>query len=110
MFPRRSGWMALALVWIVPVLAQDELQQARERFDNVATLAAAYLHSADSIEARLHEDGATLHPEIVALRNRIVAALNQAHDAIGRGSVRTADHAMGVAEALVEKLSKKLGG
>jgi len=97
----------ISIFAIAPAPAQDKVQ---ERFDNVAALAAAYLDSAESIEWRLNQDGATLHPETIALCSRITASLNRAQDAIHRGSTKSAEDAMNTAEALVERLAKKLGG
>lgn len=88
----------------------DGPREARNRFDLVATRAAAYQRSADSIEWRLNQEGATLHPEIVALRARIGAALNQARAALDHGDLKNADRAMTTAEALVDRLARRLGG
>lgn len=103
-------WLIILALSVAPAFAQDELKDARERFDLVATRATAYLHSADSIEARLNEDGATLHPQLIALRLRIVASLNEARRAIDKGEVKGANRAMGTAEVLVDRFAKKIGG
>lgn len=100
----------IAALAIAPAFAQDAASDARLRLENVAALAGAYFHSADSIEWRLNQDGSTLHPETTALRARIVAALNQARRAIDDHDLKSADRAMAAAEALVERFSKKLGG
>ena len=92
--------------------AQDAagIKEARHRFDLVSTRAGANLHAADSIEWRLNQDGATLHPQLIALRLRIGASLEEAHDAISEGDLKTANAAMEKAEALVERFARRLGG
>jgi ElaB/YqjD/DUF883 family membrane-anchored ribosome-binding protein len=102
----------MKLLWIVallvaPAFAQDDL---RDRFDTVAASASAWMQSADSIEWRLNQEGAALHPQIAALRARIAAALDQAHDAIEHDNPKSADRALKLAEALTERLARKLGG
>ena len=100
----------LALVMTVCAFAQDESSAARERFDAVAASAAGWMHSLDSIEWRLNQDGMTLNPQLVALRARIGASLDQAHREIDRGELRAADRSMKISEELVERLAHKLGG
>ncbi|HWZ30089.1 MAG TPA: hypothetical protein VNX18_02070 [Bryobacteraceae bacterium] len=93
-----------------PPIPKDSLKQARHRFDLVSTRAMAHLHAADTIEARLNENGATLHPQIIALRLRIGASLEEAHSAIAGGDLKAADQAMTIAEALVDRFARRLGG
>jgi hypothetical protein len=100
----------LAILLIAPAFAQDELSAARERFEAIAASAAAQVNSLDSIEWRLNQEGMTLHPQLVALRARIGAALDAAHQAIDRGDVKSAGRSTALAEDLVERLARKLGG
>jgi hypothetical protein len=104
--------LALLMMALAPLFAQEsaDVKEARHRFDLVSTRAIAYLHSADSIEKRLNEDGATLHPQILSLRFRIAAALDQAHRAIVERDLKSADESMTAADALVGRLAQKLGG
>ncbi|MBZ5602170.1 MAG: hypothetical protein LAO79_07690 [Acidobacteriia bacterium] len=102
----------LGLAFACGLFAQDTARTSAyaARFDLVATRAAAYQRSADTIEARLNEEGLTLHPETMALRMRVGAALDQARHAIEAGQWKEADRALSSAEALVDRLAKKLGG
>ena len=93
-----------------PAFGQDVFKEARHRFDLISTRAAANLHAADSIEWRLNQDGATLHPELITLRLRIGASLEEAHRAITDGDLKAADDAMEKAEALVERFAHRIGG
>ncbi len=90
--------------------AEDRLEEARERFDNVAASASGQFQSLDSIEARLKQDGLSLHPQLVTLRARIGASLDEAHRAIDRGDLKAANRAMKTAEELVQRLAHRLGG
>ena len=58
------------------------MREARHREGLVATRAIAYFHSMDSIEENLNSLGLTLHPQLVSLRLRIAAALNDTDDAL----------------------------
>jgi hypothetical protein len=107
---------AASLLTLAPVFAQNPpaqtpaLKEARHRFDLVATRAVANFRSADSIEARLRADGATLNPQIIALRLRIEAALDETQADLDKGDVDSAKKATDRAEGLVEKFAHKLGG
>jgi hypothetical protein len=46
-------------------------KEIRRRLGQVTTQAVANFRAADSIEQRLHADGASLHPQLIALRFRI---------------------------------------
>jgi hypothetical protein len=109
-----------SLLALVPVFAQNApqptvaptpaLKEAHHRFDLVATRAVANFRSADSIEARLRADGATLNPQIVSLRLRIEAALDEGQADLDKGDVDSAKKATERAEGLVDRFAKKLGG
>ena len=103
-------FLCIAALLIAPAFAQDAASEARHHFDNVAASAAGYMHSLDSIEWRLHQEGMTLHPQLASLRARIGAALNEAHRAIDRGEFTSADRVLKTAEELIERLGHKLGG
>lgn len=117
----------LALLVLGPALAQNpappaappqaanpqaaaRLKDARHRFDMVATRAVANFRSADSIEDRLRADGATLHPQLIALRLQIERALDEAEAALNKGDVDTAKEATDRAEGLLERFARRLGG
>ena len=93
-----------------PAPESAALREIRHQFDFAATRAAAYIHSADSIEANLAEDGAVLHPSIAVLRLRIVAALNEAQAAINERDFLAARDAIGRAEALIDRFAHEIGG
>jgi hypothetical protein len=102
--------LLIGALMIAPAFAQDELSAARERFDTVAASAAGWIQSLDSIESRLNQEGLALHPQLVALRARIGAAIDEAHRAIDRGELKSADRSMSLAGELVDRLGRKLGG
>jgi hypothetical protein len=93
-----------------PAPESTELREVRHQFDFAATRAAAYIHSADSIEANLAADGAVLHPRIAVLRLRIVAALNEARAAINERDFAAARSAIDRAEALIDRFAHEIGG
>jgi len=93
-----------------PARESAELREVRHQFDFAATRAAAYIHSADSIEANLAADGAVLHPRIAVLRQRIVAALNEARAAIDERDFAAARAAITRAEALIDRFAREIGG
>ena len=76
----------------------------------VATRAGANFRSADSIEANLNAHGRSLHPQIVALRLRIEAALDQAKKAIDQADPAAANEALDSAQALLERFIQRMGG
>ncbi len=90
--------------------AAARLKDARHRFDLVATRAVANFRSADSIEEHLRADGATLHPQLIALRLQIEAALDETQAALDKGDVDTAKKATDRAEGLLERFARRLGG
>ncbi len=112
-----------ALLVVGPAMAQDappapaanpktaaRLKDARHRFDLVATRAVANFRSADSIAERLKADGATLHPQLIALRLQIEAALDETQVALDKGDVDAAKKATDRAEGLVDRFARRLGG
>jgi hypothetical protein len=115
--------IALALVGVLaPVLAQNApplpppakpsaaVREMRHRLMLVSTRAIAYFHSADSIEQNLRSAGMALHPQIVVLRVRAEAFLNEARAALDQGDLETAGEALDQAQACVDRLAARLGG
>jgi ElaB/YqjD/DUF883 family membrane-anchored ribosome-binding protein len=99
----------------VPAQAQTQpktqpQKDAERRFGLIATRAAANFRSADSIEANLNERGHSLHPQIVALRLRIEAALDEARKAIDQADLAAANQALDRAQALLQRYAQRLGG
>ena len=86
------------------------MREMRHRLGLVAVRAIAYFRSADSIESNLKEQGAALHPDIVVLRLRLEAALDQSDKAIDRCDLAGAGKAVERAQALLERFAAKLGG
>jgi hypothetical protein len=86
------------------------LKAARHRFMLVSTHAIALFQSADTIEARLQAEGQTLRPSTTALRLRIVRTLDLAEAALNKEDVERANELMKVAEELVERFERRIGG
>lgn len=86
------------------------VREMRHRLGLVATRAIAYFRSADSIEENLKEQGATLHPDIVVLRLRLEAALDETEKATDRCELAIAGKALERARALLDRFAAKLGG
>jgi hypothetical protein len=95
-----------------PAMAQSPsaMRAARLRFGQAATRAMANFRSADSIEDRLRAQGSTLHPQLIGLRLRIEAALNDTEAALGNSDLEAAGESMKRAEALLDRFARKLGG
>jgi hypothetical protein len=87
-----------------------ELRAAKHHMDLVATRAAANFRSADSIEANLRDDGAVLHPQLIALRARIEAALSEARYDIDEHDYSAAEDALTRGGALLDRFAKEIGG
>jgi len=97
----------------VPAPAQSQTQaqkDAKLRLGLLATRAIANFRSADSIEANLNAQGLSLHPQIVALRLRIEAALDEAQKAVDHGDPAAANEALDRAQALLHSYIQRLGG
>ncbi len=94
-----------------PARSQAQLQKdAKLRLGLLATRAIANFRSADSIEANLNAEGLSLHPQIVALRLRIEAALDEAQIAVDHGDPAAANEALDRAEALLHSYIQRVGG
>ncbi len=87
-----------------------EQREARHHFVLVSTRAVANLRSADSIDARLHADGAVLHPQLIALRLRIEAELSEARFEMDQRDYPAAEDALTRAEALLDRFARQIGG
>ena len=97
----------------VPAPAQPRTQaqkDAQRRLGLVATRAIANFRSADSVEANLNAQGHSLHPEIVALRLRIEAALDEAQEALDQADPAAANKALDRAQALLQRFIQRMGG
>jgi hypothetical protein len=94
-----------------PVQPQNQVQKdAQRRLGLLATRAIANFRSADSIEANLNRRGQSLHPQIVALRLRIEAALDEAQKAIDQADPAAANEELDMAQALLQRFIQRLGG
>ncbi len=87
-----------------------EIRATRHSFMLVSTHAIALFQSADSIEARLHAEGSSLHPGTVTLRLRIEHTLDQAEAAMNKGEWNRAKEEIKVAGELVNRFSRRIGG
>jgi len=91
--------------------AQAQAQKdAKKRLGLLATRAISNFHSADSIEASLSQEGLSLHPQLVTLRLRIEAALDEAQTADDHGNTADAKEALDTAQALLDRYVQRLGG
>ena len=87
------------------------VREVRHRLGLVATRAIAYFRSADSIEENLKQQGAALHPDIVSLRLRLEAVLDETDKAIDRRcDPALAGKALERAQALLTWFAAPLGG
>src|SRR5579863_975563 len=94
-----------------PAQPQNKAQKdAQKRLGLIATRAIANFRSADSIEANLVSQGQTLHPQLITLRLRIEAALDEAQTAVDQNDTATAKEALDTAQALLDRYAQRLGG
>ncbi len=93
-----------------PQPERAELRAAKHHFDLVASRASANFRSADSIDARLSEDGAVLHPRLAGLRMRIEAALSEARYDMDHQDYGAAEDALTRGDALLDRFAKEIGG
>lgn len=109
---RLAKLLACALLALGPLAAADspELAEAKHKFGLLATRAVANFKSADTIEARLKAQGATLHPQTIALRMRVEAALDETQADLDKGDVAAANKEMTRAQGFLDKFVKRLGG
>jgi len=97
----------------VPAPAQSKSQpqkDAERRLGLIATRAIANFRSADSVEANLNASGHSLHPQIVALRLQIEAALDEAQQAVDQADPPAANEALDRAQALLQRYIQRMGG
>ena len=93
-----------------PQPESPELREAKHHFDLAAIRAAANFRSSDSIDARLRNDGAVLHPRLTMLRMRIEAALSEARYEMDRHDYPAAEEALTRADALLDRFAREIGG
>jgi uncharacterized membrane protein len=105
-------YLALVCLAAVTLLAQETSEQrdAKHHFDLAAIRAAANFRSADSIDARLRDEGVVLHPRLTALRMRIEAALSEARFEMDQHAYPAAEDALGRADALLDRFAREIGG
>ena len=83
------AWRAAAVFALLcgAAWAQENPEDdVRQHFDLVASRATAIFQAAGSIDERLKDQGATLHPQIVALRMRVDGAIREARVAMDKGA------------------------
>jgi hypothetical protein len=100
---------ALAQMPNAPV-SDRALRDARHRYTLVATKATALFASMDSLEGRLSLEGSTIHPGTGALRLRIENTLHDAEAALADRDLKVASLETKLAEELVSRLAKRIGG
>ena len=116
--------LLLLLTFLVPLLFSQsspnkttqpppesaDLKAARNSFMLVSTRATALFQSADTIEARLEAQGATLRPSTTTLRLRIERTLDQAEASLNKADVTHAKEHIKVADELVDRFERRIGG
>lgn len=102
--------LAIAMVAGAAAGADTPLKDAKLRFGHSATRATANFRVADTIEARLGEQGMSLHAQLIATRLRIEAALDQAQAALDKGDLETVNETLKRAEALLDRFARQIGG
>jgi hypothetical protein len=120
-----ASLLALGFIWaqdaprpqaLAPAKSQGNAPQtkaqkdAQKRLGLIATRAIANFQSADSIEANLNRRGQSLHPQTVALRLRIEAALDEAQKAIDESDTAAANEELDMAQVLLQRFIQRLGG
>ena len=103
-------WLACVLAGGLAAQEPPAFREAKHHFDLVAIRAAANFHSAESIEARLAEDGAVLHPRITELRMRVEAALSEARFEMDQRDYSAAEDALRRGDAYLDRFAKEIGG
>jgi hypothetical protein len=103
-------WIACLLSAVLTAQETPELRETRHHYVLAATRAAANFRSADSIDAHLHQQGAVLHPRLIALRLRIEAALSEARFEMDQRDYPAAEDALARAEALLDRFARDIGG
>jgi len=100
-------FVVLALAW-----GEDdaEARKARDRFVLTSSRAIALFQSADSIAANLEEQGAKLHPELIAMRRTIERSLDRAETALEKDDRRTAGRELDRADGFLARFAKRIGG
>lgn len=93
-----------------PAPETPALREAKHHFDLVAIRASANFRSADSIDARLNEEGMVLHPRLAQLRMRIEAALSEARFQMDQHDYPAAEEALNRAQALLDRFAHEVGG
>ena len=88
----------------------DPRKETRYQLGLVATRAVANFEAADSIEVALKAHGFTLNPQIVTLKLRIQAALDEAHKDLDKGELPAANDAIKRAASMLDKFTDKIGG
>src|SRR5665213_3389747 len=103
-------WIACLMAATLAAQETPELRQARHHLTLAASRATANFRSADSIEANLRRQGAVLHPQLIALRVRIDAALRGARFEMDRRDYPAAEDALTRADALLDRFARQIGG
>jgi len=103
-------WIACLMAATLAAQETPELRQARHHLTLAASRATANFRSADSIEANLRRQGAVLHPQLIALRVRIEAALSEARFEMDQRDYPAAEDALTRADALLDRFARQIGG
>jgi hypothetical protein len=77
-------------------------------FDDVSARASALVETVDNMQADLRQQGLTLHPDIAAARNSLVAAINSASAALDRRDWAQLHKSLDRARGWIDRLHRQL--
>ena len=83
-------------------------RRLRQEFDDLAARASALVEVVDQTEANLRRQGQTLHPDIAAARNSLVAAMDRASSALERHDWTELRRSLDRARGWIDRLRRQL--
>jgi hypothetical protein len=89
---------------------QTPAKDARHQLMLASTRAEANFRVADALDWRLRDQGLMLHAQLIAMRLRIQATLNDARAAFEEGDFAGFNESLTRADALIERFAKRIGG
>ena len=99
---------ALLLFWTALVFAADKPERRlRVEFDELAARATAILEVVHDAELNLADRGLSLHPDILAARNSVEGAMDDAEKALFAKDWRALKPRLDRARACIEQLNRK---
>jgi prephenate dehydrogenase len=92
---------------LLPVSTAKE-RRLRQEFDDLAAQTSALVEVVDHMEANLHRQGQTLHPDIAAARNSLVTTMNRASDALEQRDWTELRKSLDRARGWIDRLRRQL--